>query len=60
MLKLIQTLVQVTPYNLMKVGLASQMMSALIENLQYLDKVFNRDQLIRNEICLALNHVLAK
>ena len=36
------------------------MMAALIENLQYLDKVFNRDQLIRNEICLTLTNVLAK
>jgi hypothetical protein len=50
-----KTLIQVTPYNLMRPGLASVMMQALIENLQTLDKINNRDQLIRNEIFVAMN-----
>jgi hypothetical protein len=55
MLKVIQTLIRITPYNLMKKGLASIIMEALIENLQILDRISNRDQLIRNEICSAIN-----
>jgi hypothetical protein len=60
MLKVIQTLIRITPYNLMKKGLASIIMEALIENLQILDRISNRDQLIRNEICSAINQVLNK
>jgi hypothetical protein len=59
-LKVIQTLIKITPYNLMKKGLASIIMEALIENLQILDRISNRDQLIRNEICSAINQVLNK
>jgi len=36
------------------------MMQALIENLQTLDKINNRDQLIRNEIFLAINQAMSK
>ena len=49
-IRTMKTLVQVTPYNLMRPGLASVMMQALIENLQTLDKINNRDQLIRKQI----------
>ena len=44
----------------MKKGLSSIVMEALIENLQILDRVTNRDQLIRNEICAAINQILSK
>lgn len=44
----------------MKKGLSSIIMESLIENLQILDRVSNRDQLIRNEICSAINQVLNK
>lgn len=59
-IRTIKTLIQVTPYNLMRSGLASVMMQALIENLQTLDKINNRDQLIRNEIFLAINQAMSK
>jgi hypothetical protein len=59
-IRTMKTLVQVTPYNLMRPGLASVMMQALIENLQTLDKINNRDQLIRNEIFVAMNQAMSK
>ena len=59
-IRTMKTLVQVTPYNLMRSGLASVMMQALIENLQTLDKINNRDQLIRNEIFVAMNQAMSK
>lgn len=55
-----KTLIQVTPYALMRPGLASVTMQALIENLQTLDKINNRDQLIRNEIFVAMNQAMSK
>lgn len=57
-IRTMKTLVQVTPYSLMRTGLASVMMQALIENLQTLDKINNRDQLIRNEIFVAMNQAM--
>ena len=55
-----QVLIKITPYNVMKAGLATTMVNALIENLSTLDKAFNRDQLIRNEICSTINEALVK
>lgn len=39
----------------MKEGLATIMMKSLIYNLLSLDKINNRDQLIRNEIYNSIN-----
>lgn len=58
--KLLQALIYNTPYHLMQKGLATILMSALINNLQTLDKINNRDQLLRNEICAAINQALSK
>jgi hypothetical protein len=58
--KAIQSLIHKTPYHLMRKGLCSIMVEALVGNLAALDKVNNRDQLIRNEICAAINQALAK
>jgi len=44
----------------MKPGLASIIVKALINNLNALDKLNNRDQLLRNEICSAINQALSK
>jgi|DEB0MinimDraft_12_1074336.scaffolds.fasta_scaffold46700_1 hypothetical protein len=44
----------------MKKGLVTVIIEALIQNLRMLDKVNNRDQLIRNEICSAINQGLNK
>jgi hypothetical protein len=44
----------------MKPGLASIIVKALINNLQALDRLNNRDQLLRNEICAAINQALSK
>jgi hypothetical protein len=44
----------------MKPGLATVMISSLIYNLSVLDKINNRDQLLRNEICSAINQALSK
>jgi hypothetical protein len=59
-IRTMKTLIQVTPYALMRPGLASVTMQALIENLQTLDKINNRDQLIRNEIFVAMNQAMSK
>ena len=56
----IQTLIQVTPFKQMRPGLGSITVQALIDNLHDLDKMNNRDQLIRNEICSAINSALIK
>ena len=39
----------------MRKGLCSIMIEALINVLESLDKISNRDQLIRNELCSAIN-----
>ena len=52
--------IQVTPYHLMKKGLAIVAVSQLIYNLSILDKINNRDQLLRNEICSAINQALTR
>ena len=57
---MIQTLIQITPYQKMRPGLASTIVEALIDNLSYLDKIGNRDQMIRNEICSSINQALAR
>lgn len=44
----------------MKRGLATIMLESLINNLYTLDRINNRDQLIRNELCVAINNALAK
>jgi hypothetical protein len=59
-LKLLQSLLQLTPYHLMREGLASIAMKQLIGNLQLLNRLNNKDQTIRNEICMAINQLLAK
>ena len=58
--KVIQCLIIQTPYNLMKKGLITIMLDALVNNLYTLDRINNRDQLIRNELCVAINNALAK
>ena len=48
-------LLQLTPYQTMRQGLASIMVQSLIENLKTLERLNNRDQLLRNEIFTAIN-----
>lgn len=49
-IKTIKGLANITPYNLMREGIAGFITAALIENLNTLEKMNNRDQLLRNEI----------
>ena len=58
--KVVATLINRTPYHLMREGLASIIMKSLIYNFQMLDKINNRDQLLRNEIFVAIGQALQK
>lgn len=44
----------------MKEGLASVIVKSLILNFQMLDKINNRDQLLRNEIFQAISQALQR
>jgi len=53
-IKVLRAVIQHTPYHLMHPGLASVTLASLVHNLKSLERLNNRDQLIRNEIFCAI------